>query len=112
MEKLIKAYHSLLWSPATLGVMTHPDLWDDIHRSISVKVHRGEILSFDGDQVQLEDNSRIQADKVILATGWKITIRYFQAKTDSSMDCHPQRPSTPNLRLGGRHWRRKLIYRL
>ena len=60
--------------------MTHPDLWDDIHRSTSVKVHRGEIRSFDGDQVQLEDSSRIQADEVILATGWKTTHSLFSSE--------------------------------
>ena len=79
-EADLKTHHSLFWSPATLGLMTHPDLWDDIHRGISVKVHRGEIQSFDGDQVQLEDSSRIQADKVILATGWKATHSLFSSE--------------------------------
>jgi dimethylaniline monooxygenase (N-oxide forming) len=60
--------------------MTHPDLWDDIHRSTRIKVHRGEIQSFARGQVQLEGGSRIQADMVILATGWKTTHSLFSSK--------------------------------
>jgi hypothetical protein len=49
--------------------MTHPDLWDDIHRSTSIKVHRGEIQSFARDQVQFEGGSQIQAD-MVFSSNW------------------------------------------
>ena len=60
--------------------MTHPDLWDDIHGSTRIKVRRGEIQATVGDQIHLEGGFRIQADMVILATGWKTTHSLFSSK--------------------------------
>ncbi|KAF6827011.1 cofactor FMO1 enzyme is FAD [Colletotrichum musicola] len=62
---------SLLWSPATLGVMTHPDLWKEIHEGTRVQVRQNTIEGVDEKGVRLGDGTRLEADMVILATGWK-----------------------------------------
>lgn len=62
---------TIFWSPASLGVMTQPSLWDDIHRGAEITVHENTIDSFDHGYVCLDDGSRLRADVVILATGWK-----------------------------------------
>ncbi|KAK3994451.1 cofactor FMO1 enzyme is FAD, partial [Cladorrhinum sp. PSN332] len=61
----------LFWSPATLGVMTHPELWKEIHEGKKVTVRQGAIGRLgDGNAVVLENGETISADMVILATGW------------------------------------------
>ncbi|KAK7993285.1 purine-cytosine permease fcy22 protein [Apiospora arundinis] len=62
---------SLMWSPATLGVMTHPNLWKDIHQGARVHVQQNTIEAFDEKGVLLGDGTHIDADMAILATGWK-----------------------------------------
>ncbi|KAK4221926.1 cofactor FMO1 enzyme is FAD [Podospora fimiseda] len=69
---------SLFWSPATLGVMTHPELWKEIHESKRVKVRQGTIERFEGDNLVVLDNGeRVSADMVILATGWNPPSGHF-----------------------------------
>lgn len=62
---------SLLWSPATLGVMTHPALWKDIHEGSRVQVRRNAIQTLEADGVGLDDGTHVDADMVIFSTGWK-----------------------------------------
>lgn len=62
---------SVLWSPATLGVMTHPALWQDIHSGEKVTVRRQAIASLrKGRRVILDNGKEINADMVVCATGW------------------------------------------
>lgn len=51
--------------------MTHPDLWECIHRGATVTVHRKAVQSFTQADVCFDDGSKLPVDMVILATGWK-----------------------------------------
>jgi dimethylaniline monooxygenase (N-oxide forming) len=62
---------SLFWSPATLGVMTHPGLWKDIHEGSRVHVRENTITGLDAKGVKLDNGTTIPTDMVVLATGWK-----------------------------------------
>lgn len=74
---------TIFWSPASLGVMTQPSLWDDIHQGTEITVHENTIESFEHDCVCLDDGSRLKADMVILATGWKaLPDDFFFSKED------------------------------
>ncbi|KNG90321.1 hypothetical protein ANOM_001445 [Aspergillus nomiae NRRL 13137] len=65
------ALDSLFWSPATLGVMTHPELWDDIHSGERVTIHRQAITALGKDKRVILDNGvELSADLVVCATGW------------------------------------------
>ncbi|KAM4056691.1 pyridine nucleotide-disulfide oxidoreductase [Hirsutella rhossiliensis] len=69
--KPVMGLDSLLWSPATLGVMTHPDLWKDIHEGTRVRVRQNAIQSLEANGVRLDDGTHVDADMVIYSTGWK-----------------------------------------
>ena len=63
---------SVFWSPATLGVMTHPQLWQEIHSGERVKIHRQTITALRKDQkIVLGNGHEISADVLVCATGWK-----------------------------------------
>ena len=51
--------------------MTHPELWNDIHRNKLIKVSRREIRNMSQDMVHFTDGSSHRADMVIFATGWQ-----------------------------------------
>jgi len=60
--------------------MTHPELWEKIHRSEKIKVHRKEIQTFSGSNAIFTDGSYLEADIVILSTGWKTKHSIFSDK--------------------------------
>ncbi|CAG8948533.1 unnamed protein product [Penicillium salamii] len=69
---------SLFWSPATLGVMTHPELWDEIHSGERVKIHRETIQGLgSGKRVILGNGHEFSADLVVYATGWHARHSFF-----------------------------------
>lgn len=69
---------SLFWSPATLGVMTHPELWDEIHSGKRVKIHRETIKSLGrGRRVITASGRELSADLVVCATGWHARHSFF-----------------------------------
>uniref|UniRef100_P0DXV6 FAD-dependent monooxygenase n=1 Tax=Pyrenophora dematioidea TaxID=139229 RepID=LAN4_PYRDE len=69
--KPILGLDSVLWSPATLGVMTHPTLWEDIHSGERVTIRRQNITALGQNKhVVLSNGDRITADMVVCATGW------------------------------------------
>ena len=61
--------------------MTHPDLWERIHRGGTVTVHRKAVQSFSQSDVHFHDGTKAQVDMVILATGWK-TMHSIFSPTD------------------------------
>ncbi|KAH9209073.1 hypothetical protein DL95DRAFT_478510, partial [Leptodontidium sp. 2 PMI_412] len=71
---------SLFWSPATLGVMTQPDLWEDIHRSEKVQVYRGSIDALSPIGLKLHDGREEAVDMAIFATGWHATHSMFSTE--------------------------------
>lgn len=79
-SKLLKpnmGLDSLFWSPATLGVMTHPNLWEEIHQGGRVTVRQAAIERIDAEGVLLSDRSRVSAGLLILATGWRSPSGHF-----------------------------------
>ncbi|KAF4224523.1 hypothetical protein CNMCM8980_007525 [Aspergillus fumigatiaffinis] len=70
---------SLFWSPATLGVMTHPELWDEIHSGQRVKIHREAITGLGRDKRVILSSGRelSSADLVVCATGWHARHSFF-----------------------------------
>lgn len=77
---------SLFWSPATLGVMTHPELWKHIHSAERVKVHRHAISALRKDKrVVLDTGLELSADMVICATGWHTRHSMFAPEDQLAM---------------------------
>ncbi|CAG8060676.1 unnamed protein product [Penicillium olsonii] len=69
---------SLFWSPATLGVMTHPELWDEIHSGERVKIHRDTITGLgSGKRITVSNGRDLSADLVVCATGWHARHSFF-----------------------------------
>lgn len=69
--KPILGLDSVLWSPATLGVMTHPILWREIHSAESITIRRQTIVGLCKDRhVLLGNGDQVTADMVVCATGW------------------------------------------
>ncbi|KAM0716217.1 hypothetical protein Q7P37_007662 [Cladosporium fusiforme] len=63
---------SVMWSSATLGVMTHPELWQDIHSAENVTIRRQSIKALrSGKHVILGNGKEVTADMVVCATGWQ-----------------------------------------
>lgn len=70
---------SVLWSPATLGVMTHPGLWQEIHSAEKVTVRRQAIAALrKGKRIVLENGDEVIADMVVCATGWEARHSLFR----------------------------------
>ncbi|KXS98404.1 hypothetical protein AC578_4688 [Pseudocercospora eumusae] len=78
-------YESSFWSPATLGVMTCPGLWDAIHSSGLIKVHRSTIKRLTTGAVELEKGVSLPSDAVVFATGWQANHNIFPAHTRASL---------------------------
>lgn len=82
--KPVMGLDSLLWSPATLGVMTHPDLWKDIHEGTKVHVQESSIKTLNDKHVELENGNKVEADMVVFCTGWKSLAKNYIFSED---DC-------------------------
>ena len=80
--------------------MTHPDLWDGIHRGAGVNVHEGEIQSVSGNHVQIEGKIPIHTNMKVLATGWKTTHALFSSR--DLLDYGPPSPMPMEADSAGR----------
>jgi len=90
---------SLFWSSATLGVMTHPELWNEIHRNSLITVSRKEIRNMSQDTVHFTDGSHHRTDMVILATGWQADHSIFaggDGAASSGISSQPHDTETEN----------------
>ncbi|EME77539.1 uncharacterized protein MYCFIDRAFT_145864 [Pseudocercospora fijiensis CIRAD86] len=76
---------SSFWSPATLGVMTCPGLWDAIHSSGQITVHRSTIQRLTEGAVELDKGTRLTSDAAVLATGWQANHDIFPADTRAAL---------------------------
>lgn len=74
---------TIFWGPASLGVMTQPTLWDDIHEGINIKVQENTIRRLKDENIHMDDGSVINTDMLVLATGWKaIPENFFFSNED------------------------------
>ncbi|KAF7188126.1 FAD-dependent monooxygenase DEP4 [Pseudocercospora fuligena] len=76
---------SSFWSPATLGVMTCPGLWDAIHSSDRIKVYRSAIQKLLAGAVELDNGICLPSDAAVFATGWQANHDMFPAHTRASL---------------------------
>ncbi|KAI7160953.1 hypothetical protein KC349_g3203 [Hortaea werneckii] len=74
---LLKPDTELFWQNDSTGVNQRKDFFDIIARN--VKVVREDISHLDGDSIVLRDaaSSRVAADVLICATGWKLAHPYY-----------------------------------
>ncbi|KAK4612329.1 FAD-dependent monooxygenase DEP4 [Fulvia fulva] len=68
---------SSFWSPATLGVMTCPNLWDYIHDAKLITVHRQSVQKLSSGHVELDNGVCLASDAFIFATGWQANHSIF-----------------------------------
>ncbi|KID93457.1 hypothetical protein MAJ_10579, partial [Metarhizium majus ARSEF 297] len=82
-EKLrpIPKDYGIFWANSGLGLASAPDFWKTIHSS-GLTVHRTEIDGFsDGSKVVLRNEQVLEADAVILCTGWTDNLGLFDEST-------------------------------
>lgn len=71
--RLLKPWNAVFWFGGGLGILNHGRNWFDLVRSGKIRVHIGQVDRLEKQAVVLADGSRLSADAIICATGWKKT---------------------------------------
>ncbi|KAI1270608.1 hypothetical protein F5Y18DRAFT_434903 [Xylariaceae sp. FL1019] len=73
------ARQSVFWANSGLGVATLPNFWEMLH-SPNLTVRRGEIGSIKGQTVKLSSTESLEADYMIMCTGWGDHFEMFDSE--------------------------------
>ena len=91
---------SVFWANSGLGVVTLPDFWSTIHGG-NVKIVRENIQSVKEDTVLLASGSTIDADAMVMCTGWGDHFAMFDDSTKMELGLPTygkNSPSDPQIR--------------
>ncbi|CAJ2503147.1 Uu.00g105410.m01.CDS01 [Anthostomella pinea] len=91
---------SVFWAHSGLGVVTLPDFWSVLH-SPNLTVHRDVVDSIKGQHVKFGSGKSVQADYMVMCTGWGDHFSFFDAEHKAMLglpayDTEPCSPSTPD----------------
>lgn len=76
------------------GLLNHPDFFDVVANQVDV--HYDEVLSLSQGQLNLKSGSAIEADALLLGTGWDHSLSYLSASTRATLGLPFPRTSTEN----------------
>jgi hypothetical protein len=76
---MLSLLSSVFWSHSGLGVVTLPDFWPTLH-SPNLTIHRDIVDSIKGSTVKLGSMGRVDADYMIMCTGWGDHFGIFDAE--------------------------------
>lgn len=75
---------SVFWANSGLGVVTLPDFWGMLHRG-DLHIHRDAISSIKEDQIAFASGEIVQADGLVLCTGWGDHFGMFDDATKTEL---------------------------
>lgn len=83
---------SVFWANSGLGVVTLPDFWPTLH-SPNLEIRRETVESVKEDQLELSSGDYLQADCLVLCTGWGDHFGMFDAETKAELGLPVDSPS-------------------
>lgn len=69
--RVLKPWNATFWFGGGLGILNHGKNWFDLVKSGKIRVHIGQVDHLEERAVLLADGTRLKADAIICATGWK-----------------------------------------